>query len=234
MNIGTTLPNGLLDQISMFLKSIPPDGYFVYIIILLVAVCIIRLARMMMKMFSPKWYSEDKDKAIERIADIAGWFVVLFSVPILYSECTKNSTIQYEECYTVLCIFPLLVVDCSIRLLRMIMITLSPDWYNKDKDKSIKRVADISFCFALFFTALVWIMSRIENFTALENAIRINLLAAGILIGLMVLTLLIAGMNMLVGRKGKRVFVAKALCRSSIVLAIEGSILLLLGYFLIP
>lgn len=47
-------------------------------------------------------------------------------------------------------------------------------------------------------------------------------------------TLLLAGLNMLIGRKGKRVFVAKALSRSSVILAIEGSILLLLGYFMIP
>jgi len=139
-------------------------------------------------------------------------------------------SIQYEN-YFILGILLLLVIACFIRLVRMIMIMISPNGYSKDNNKAIGKVSHIAYWFALIFTVPVWFFGSAESLTVLQQADKM----AGIIhLGLMLLTLLLAGLNMLIGRKGKRVFVAKALCRSSIILAIEGSILLVLGYFLIP
>lgn len=139
-------------------------------------------------------------------------------------------SIQYES-YFILGILALLAVACFVRLVRMIMIMLSPNGYSKDNNKAIGTVSHIAYWFAIIFTVPVWFFGSSESLAPLQQAHKMS----GIVhLGLMLLTLLLAGWNMLIGRKGKRVFVAKALSRSSIVLAIEGSILFVIGYFLIP
>lgn len=139
-------------------------------------------------------------------------------------------SIRYES-YFILGILALLAVACFIRLVRMIMIMLSPNGYSKDNNKAIGTISHITYWFAIIFTIPVWFFGSTENMAVLQQA---HKMAGIIQLALVLLTLLLAGLNMLIGRKGKRVFVAKALSRSSVILAIEGSILLLLGYFMIP
>lgn len=139
-------------------------------------------------------------------------------------------SIQYES-YFILGILALLAVACFVRLVRMIMIMLSPNGYSKDNNKAIGTISHIAYWFAIIFTVPVWFFGSSENLAVLQQAHKMSSI---IHLGLMLLTLLLAGLNMLISRKGKRVFVAKALSRSSIILAVEGSILLILGYFLIP
>ena len=139
-------------------------------------------------------------------------------------------SIQYESCFVV-GILALLSTACFVRLVRMIMIMVSPNGYSKDNNKAIGTLSHIAYWFAIVFTVPVWFFGSTDHVLVLQFAHKMS----GIIhLGLMLLTLLLAGINMLVSRKGKRVFIAKAMCRSSVVLAVEGAILLLIGFFLIP
>lgn len=139
-------------------------------------------------------------------------------------------SIQYESCF-ILGILALLATACFVRLVRMIMIMVSPNGYSKDNNKAIGILSHIAYWFAIVFTVPVWFFGSSDHLLVLQFAHKMS----GIIhLGLMLLTLLLAGLNMLIGKKGKRVFIAKAMCRSSIILAVEGAILLLIGYFLIP
>ena len=139
-------------------------------------------------------------------------------------------SIQYED-YFVMGIIVLMAIACIVRFVRMIMILISPNGYSKDNNKAIGKISHIAYWFSIVFIAPVWFFGSSNSVNTLQQVSK----TAGIVhMGLMLLTLLIAGLNMLISRKGKRVYVAKALCRSSIVLALEGALLLLLGFFLLP
>lgn len=139
-------------------------------------------------------------------------------------------SIQYES-YFMLGILALLAITCFVRLVRMIMIMLSPNGYSKDNNKAIGTISHIAYWFAIIFSVPVWFFGNAENMALLRL---VHKMAGIIHLGLMLLTLLLAGVNMLICRKGKRVFIANALSRSSIILAIEGVILLIVGYLMIP
>lgn len=135
------------------------------------------------------------------------------------------------ESYFLLAILLLITICCVVRLVRMILILLSPNGYSRDHSGVIGRVSHIAFGFGIFFEALVWLFGASSALITLQSCDRF---AAIFHFGLMALTLLLAGLNMLFKRRGKRVFIAQALCRSSIVLAIEGLILFVLSYFMVP
>lgn len=139
-------------------------------------------------------------------------------------------SIRYEQ-YFVFGVLLLLAIACIVRLVRTIMILLSPNGYSRDHNRVIGRVSQIAFIFALIFEIPIWFFGTDKMLIILQSA---NKLVGIIHLGLMVVTLLLAGVSMLFKRNGKRAFISRALCRSSIVLAIEGALAFVAGYFMIP
>lgn len=139
-------------------------------------------------------------------------------------------SIHYEQ-YFVFGVLLLLGLACIVRLVRLIMIILSPNGYSRNHNRVIGWVSQIAYLFALAFEIPIWFFGTDEMLIILQNSDKM----VGIIhLGLMVITLLFAGFSMLFKRDGKRAYISRALCRSSIVLAIEGSLVFVAGYFMIP
>lgn len=139
-------------------------------------------------------------------------------------------SIQFEQYFAFGVLF-LFAVACIVRLIRTTMILVSPNGYSRDHNRVIGSVSQIAFWFALVFEVQIWLFGADEMLTMFQSA---NKLVGLIHIGLMVLTLLLAGISMLFRRNGKRAYISRALCKSSIVLAVEGAAVYLAGFFMIP
>lgn len=155
---------------------------------------------------------------------------VTWLVTILSQVTEFLHSIQYEQWF-IFSVLLLLVIACIVRLVRIIMILLSPNGYSRDHNRVIGWVSQIAFLFAMAFEIPIWFFGEDGMLIVLQNADKLT----GIIhICLMVFTLLLAGISMLFKRNGKRTYISRALCRSSIVLAIEGSLVFVAGYFMIP
>lgn len=138
-------------------------------------------------------------------------------------------SIKYER-YFVVGVLLLLAVVCVVRLIRIIMILLSPNGYSGDHNRVIGCVSQIAYIFAIVFEIPIWFFGSSDMLRMLQNA---DKLVGIIHLGLMIITLLLAGISMLFKRNGKRAYISRALCKSSIVLALEGVLVFVIGYFII-
>ena len=153
------------------------------------------------------------------------WLVILLSRVTSFLH-----SIHYEQ-FFVFGVLLLLAIACIVRFVRLVMIMLSPNGYSRDHNRVIGWVSQIAFLFALAFEIPIWFFGTDEMLIVIQNS---DKLAGVIHLGLLILTLLLAGLGMLFKRNGKRAYISRALCRSSIVLAIEGSLVFVAGYFMIP
>ena len=139
-------------------------------------------------------------------------------------------SINYNQ-YFLFGIIILICICCVVRFLRLVLILLSPNGYSSGHSGVMGKIAHISFWFSILFEVLVWFLGGNND---LMTLCLMDKMAAIFHFALMALSLLLAGINMLFKRGGKRVPIAQSLCRSSIVLALEGLFLFLLSFFMIP
>ena len=129
--------------------------------------------------------------------------------------------------YFLLVPLALLVVLCTARLISNIMTVISPGVFGHDHRKALYKNSRICFIFSIIIQLLYWLWGSETQRNLLCHA---DYLAACILAGTAILGLLAGSLQMIIRRKGTRVFTMRSLSTSGLTLLVMAAVLAVWGW----
>lgn len=132
---------------------------------------------------------------------------------------TSLGRIEFSKWFVLLQLL-LLGICFFARLLCTFLTILSPNRFASDHRKAIYAVARYCYWFTVCFQILIWLFGNDAFFNTLAHA---DYLLAFSFAALSVISLLAACISMLFKRQGKRVFIAKSLSSSALMMMLMGT-----------
>ncbi len=139
------------------------------------------------------------------------------------------NSIQFQEIFLLLTIL-LLGVGCLARLVSNCMTLFTPSRFGKEHRGALHHTANVCYWMSVIAQLLFWLFGSASQRATLRDA---DFLAALILAGLAVLSLLLSVLMMIFPRKGTRVFVNRNLSHAALIMLLLALLLVVISWLLL-